>query len=440
MLFKRQDRRLEPPPLLAGKKLWLPRLQIGTSRLFAAVFRSMGVDAEVFPRSNDLTLALGAQHSCGDECYPLKITLGDCLKILDQPGVNPDQVAFLMATGHGPCRFGQYASHFRSIFRSLGFPNIPIISPSFENGYADFGESSNVFVRTAWRAIVCADILLKLLLRARPYELAPGSADALYEESLETLSRVFEKPYAGQGKQLGALQAALLDIRDAFRSLPLEATRQRPLLGIVGEIFCRLNTFSNEELVRRLEGAGAEVWMNDVTEWVWYSNDEQAREFARNRQRYSVSGMRAKLRNLFQKKDEHALVSIFREDFRGREEPNDIRKVLDCAEPYLPREGASGEMVLNVGKAIYFARKGLDGVIDISPFTCMNGIICEAIYPRVSRDHGSIPIRNFYFDGTQSDLERDIGIYLELARNYRQRRLDGGRTGALQSSTQTRVQ
>ncbi len=99
-----------------------------------------------------------------------------------------------------------------------------------------------------------------------------------------------------------------------------------------------------------------------------------------------------------------------------------MREVLSDAEPYLPAEGASGEMVINIGKAVYFARKGLDGVIDISPFTCMNGIIGEAIYPRVSRDNGGIPIRNFYFDGTQSDLERDIGIFLELARNYRNRK------------------
>ena len=52
----------------------------------------------------------------------------------------------------------------------------------------------------------------------------------------------------------------------------------------------------------------------------------------------------------------------------------------------------------------------------------MNGIICEAIYPRVSRDNAGIPIRNFYFDGQHSDLDRDIGIYLELVRSYRERK------------------
>jgi predicted nucleotide-binding protein (sugar kinase/HSP70/actin superfamily) len=421
MLFQQYGPdRIAPPAALAGKKLWLPRLQVGSSRLFAAVFRSIGVDAEVMPPSDARTRELGARFSSGDECYPLKLTLGDSLKILNQPGNDQTNTAFLMATGQGPCRFGQYAPYFQSMFRSLGFPNITLISPSFENGYADYGESSSVFVRSAWRAIVSADILLKLLLRTRPYEITAGRADVLYDESLTDLSHVLEARYGSYARQMKELQAGLLRARERFRSLPLRSERDRPLIGVVGEIFCRLNTFSNEELVRRLEAAGAEVWLNDVSEWVWYTNDEEARLYARCGKSCTASALGARIRNLFQKKDERALVSLFQEDFLGHEEP-EIREVLRLAEPYLPPEGASGEMVINVGKAVYFAHKGLDGVVDISPFTCMNGIVGEAIYPLVSRDHGGIPIRNFYFDGTQSDLERDVGIFLELARNYHNR-------------------
>jgi predicted nucleotide-binding protein (sugar kinase/HSP70/actin superfamily) len=79
-------------------------------------------------------------------------------------------------------------------------------------------------------------------------------------------------------------------------------------------------------------------------------------------------------------------------------------------------------MVLSVGKSVYLQTKGADGVIDISPFSCMNGIVCEAVYPRVSEDHDGMPIRNFYFDGTQVDLEQQIGIFLELARSYQGRK------------------
>jgi predicted nucleotide-binding protein (sugar kinase/HSP70/actin superfamily) len=80
-----------------------------------------------------------------------------------------------------------------------------------------------------------------------------------------------------------------------------------------------------------------------------------------------------------QRKDEHALLAIFREELKGYEEPSDIQTVLDYAEPYLPAFGVNGEVVINVGKAVYFARKGLDGVIDIGPFSSMNGIVGEAV-------------------------------------------------------------
>jgi predicted nucleotide-binding protein (sugar kinase/HSP70/actin superfamily) len=386
MLFQRHHTvRIAPPTDLIGKKLWVPRLQVGSSLLCAAVFRSMGIDAEVMPPSDARTLELGARFSSGDECYPLKLTLGDSLKVLTQPGNNASNTAFLVAIGQGPCRFGQYAPYFRSVFRAIGHPNVTFASPSFEKGYADFGESTSIYVRSGWRAIVVADILLKLLLLTRPYEIKAGSADAIYDESVTDLCAVFERRYPNFKLQMEEIQCGLLRARQRFRAFPRRAEANRRLLiGVIGEVYCRLNTFSNEELVRRFEAAGAELWMDNLGEWFWYTNQVEMRAFARSGRSRSLASLKAKIRNHVQASDEQ----------------------------------------VNVGKAIFFAKKGLDGVIDISPFACMNGIVGEALYPRVSRDQGGIPIRNFYFDGTQSELERDVGIFLELARNYRQR--EGG--------------
>ena len=99
-----------------------------------------------------------------------------------------------------------------------------------------------------------------------------------------------------------------------------------------------------------------------------------------------------------------------------------MREVLELSFPYLPYTGALGEMVLSSGKSIYMHEKGADGIIDISPFTCMNGIVTEAVYPSLQKDLDNMPIRVFYFDGTQGDLERDIGIFLELAHTYQRRK------------------
>jgi predicted nucleotide-binding protein (sugar kinase/HSP70/actin superfamily) len=417
-----ERRRVPPTHPLYGRKVYIPRMAQGSARAVAAVMRSLGVDADVVPPSDTRTLELGGKYSSGDECYPLKVTLGDFLRVSERPGFDAKKTAFFMATGQGPCRFGQYVPYLRSVLDRLGHKDVVICHPSCEKGYSDFGEASDLFTRGMWRALLAGDILMKLLLKSRPYEVSAGAADRIYEESVQELCGVLETPYPNDESQMIALKECLLRVRGRFRLLPLEFDATRPLIGVVGEIYCRLSEFSNRDLVRRLEEAGAEVWLNDFCEWIWYINADQFEKLKLHGRQISLEALSASIRNHFQHKDEQELLSMFREDFRSYEEPRRVQEVLECAEPYLPACGANGEMVVNVGKAVYFARKGLDGVIDISPFTCMNGIVGEAIYPRVSEDHGGIPIRNFYFDGMQSDLERDIGIFVELARAYQKRK------------------
>ncbi len=401
-----------------GKKIWIPRMPHGGARLLAAAFHSIGIDSDCTPASDERTRELGAKHTCGDECYPTKVTLGDFLKLLEQPGTDPRRTVLFMPTAGGPCRFGQYAPYFRAVLASLGYGEVEVLSPNGDDGYGGLGEVQGVFFRTAWRALVTGDLLLKMLLKTRPYEVERGAADQAYEDSLLDLGAVIGRPYSDAPTQLRAFVAGVARARDRFRAVPARYHRALPLIGIVGEIFCRLNTFSNDEVVRRLEEYGAECWMSDISEWIWYSNSEHLRKLRLDGRSWSLAMLGARLRQKFQKHDEEALWAPALEDCRGYEEPHEISEVLDYARPYLLPEGAMGEMVVNTGRSVYLARKGADGVVDISPFTCMNGIVCEAIYPRVSRDNAEIPIRNFYFDGTQSDLDRDIGIFLELAGTY----------------------
>lgn len=393
----------------------------GSGRAFAAVFRAIGLDADIVPPADDRTRELGARYTSGDECYPAKVTVGDFMKLLGQPGTDPSRIALFMPTADGPCRFGQYAPYLRRVLDSAGYRGVQVLSPTSSNSYGGLGNLSRPFVRTGWRALLSADILQKLLLKVRPYERQKGETEAVYEGCLDDLCSTIESTPTNPPVQLRAIRTALIRCRDRFRAIPVNRDPATPLIGVVGEIFCRLHTFSNENLVRRLEEYGGEAWLSDITEWVWYTTAEQFRKLRLENKLISKEGLGAWVRSQVQHRDEKALIEPFREDFAGYEEP-DVHEVLEYARPYLPQDGAMGEMVLNVGKAVYLAKKGADGIIDISPFTCMNGIVCEAVYPRLSRDLGGIPIRNFYFDGTQSDLDRDLGVYLELARSYQHRK------------------
>ncbi|MBS3735310.1 MAG: hypothetical protein KGY99_10375 [Phycisphaerae bacterium] len=408
---------------LRGRKLWIPRMTYVGARLMAGVFRSIGIDAACTPPSDERTLELGGLYTGGEECYPAKVTIGDFLRILIDDGADPSRVALFMPTAEGPCRFGQYAPYLRQVLDELGYEDVPIISPSSTNSYDGLGENSLETIRQMWRVLVCSDILRKLLLKTRPYETQPGAADEAFERGIALVERVAEDPSLSGRQRLDALIEAVTGARDVFRAVPARYTKDRPLIGVVGEIFCRLNTFSNTDAVRRIEAHGGEAWLSDVGEWVWYTNWSQKAMLRREGKRLSLEMLKAVAKNAVQRRDEHKLLAPVSKDFAGYEEPHDLlADVLEPGWPYLPADGALGEMALSIGKSVYLYRKGADGIIDISPFSCMNGIVSEAVYHDVSADHDDIPIRNFYFDATSSNMERDLDIFMELAETYRKRK------------------
>jgi predicted nucleotide-binding protein (sugar kinase/HSP70/actin superfamily) len=162
--------------------------------------------------------------------------------------------------------------------------------------------------------------------------------------------------------------------------------------------------------------------LSDISEWIWYSNSEEEQRLRHHGRRWSVSMMQAKLRDHVQRSDQRALHAPFAEDLWGYEEPENTEVILQAGHGYLPFTCTEGEMVLSAGKVDHFFRHGVDGIIDVSPFSCMNGIVSEALYPRVSRDHADLPIKSVYVDGTEKDLTAELEIFLELARAYQQRK------------------
>ena len=405
---------------IKDRTLWLCRMPYGGSRMLAAAFCSIGLETRVTPEEDSRTLELGGKYTSGDECYPQRIVLGDYMKLIEDEKLDPRKTAFLLPTANGPCRFGQYVGLLRRVLDDQGYEDVAILSFTSADGYAGVGEQASELIRTAWRAVQVQDILMKLLLMTRPYEVERGQTDRVYLESLDLMADIVARQGVDKKEQMADLKAGLLRVKRSFSDIPVK-TEDRPLIGIVGEIFCRLNTFANNELIRHIEAQGGECWLSGVGEWVWYTNAEAFRRHREERRRASKDWLKTFITSRIMQSDEKALMADFHDVFAHHPEPH-VTEVLEYAEPYLPQTGALGEMVLSTGGSIYLYHQGADGIIDISPFTCMNGIVTEAIYPRVSRDHDNIPIRVFYFDGTHSDLDRDVGIFLELAKTYKRRK------------------
>jgi predicted nucleotide-binding protein (sugar kinase/HSP70/actin superfamily) len=263
-----------------------------------------------------------------------------------------------------------------------------------------------------------------MLHKVRPYEKMHGTTDKVFERALERLEYILSNEKNPPLKAKRLTISAMKDIKREFMSVPADFSKDKPLIGVVGEIFCRLNEFSNNNLIRHVEVQGGECWLSDMAEWLWYANwEEKKNQRLAKKSMLSKDVIISRIKHFIQHSDERSLYNVFKNEFVGYEEAEHIEETLALANPYLYAETAIGETILSVGKAVYLYKKGGDGIIDISPFSCMNGIVSEAVYPVVSKDHEDFPIKSMYFDGnSNTSIERDLPIFMEMARGYMKRK------------------
>ncbi len=395
---------------LHAKKVYLPPMTDHAHAL-AAAFRACGVEAEVLPESDEETVRIGREHSSGRECYPLALTVGDMIKATRRPGFDPDRSVFFMPTGRGPCRFGQYNRYHRQVLDKLGLERVEIMAPmQDESLHDDVRALDKNFVLMSWRGVFAVDMLQKALWETRPYEKQKGRTDRVYQASLDNLTAAI----AGRGDLLQVLSDAYRD----FTAIDI-TDRAKPVIGIVGEIYIRSNRFSNENVVSQIEMLGGEAWVAPISEWLLYVNATAKASALMNRSWKDL--LKAYLTAHVQHKDERRFLSKFNGSLRSLHEPK-ISQTLQTALPYI-HQSFEGEAVLSVGKAIDYINRGVSGIVNVMPFTCMPGTIATAVLKRVREDHRNIPLLNIAYEG-QGDSQTIMRLeaFMHQARAFRQTR------------------
>jgi predicted CoA-substrate-specific enzyme activase len=392
---------------LSGKKVYLPYMTDHAHAL-AAAFRACGVRAEVLPESDEETIRIGREHSSGRECYPLALTTGDMIKATRLPGFDPDKTAFFMPTGRGPCRFGQYNRYHRHVLDKLGLDRVEILAPmQDESLHDDVRAVDKNFVLMSWRGVFAVDMLQKALWETRPHEKQKGQSDRVYQTALERLLLAIEK----REDLLPVMRQAYQD----FISIEI-GERTKPVVGVVGEIYIRSNRFSNEDVVRQIEKLGGEAWVAPISEWLLYINATAKISALMNRSWREL--FKAYLTGHVQHRDEVRFLSSFNGRIRSLHEPS-IEQTFRKASPYI-HHSFEGEAVLSVGKAIDYINRGVSGIVNVMPFTCMPGTIATALLKRVREDYNNIPLLNIAYEGQgDSQTVTRLEAFMHQAKAYK---------------------
>ena len=353
--------------------------------------RHHGIRCEALPPPDGDTLSIGLELCRGRECLPCFLVVGDLVRACRSPGFDPGHAAFFMPGSPGPCRFGQYRVLLRVLLDREGFADAEILSPTSENSYRGFGAHPRALRLLVWSGIVATDLLLELLHEFRPYELEPGATDIAYEHGLGRIRSALER---GGGR---ALMAAMVAIAQDFAALPVDRSHSRPRIALLGEIYLMLSVHSNQQMIRQLEAAGAETVSGTLGEWLHFADETKMdRDLLFGTW---LSFMGTKGLSTYQKSAEQKLRVPIEHLLRHPAEPT-MREVLDMVRPYYdPLLGT--ETTLTLAKTVVLARRGVSGVVNVMPFSCMPGIVVAGIAPRVRADFGQLPWLDVIYDGQQ---------------------------------------
>ena len=430
---------------LANKTILVPEMGRSSSLLVAAAMRSFGIDAQVMETYKDLQL--GKQYTSGKECFPCQVTLGDVLYHLEREKellgetFNPENYLYFMAESGGPCRFGMYNKLHRIILDSMdGFSKTRIASLTAEDSYSIGGlmkpEEGTHFRRSAYVAIVIADILDRMLWHTRPYEKEKGQAEAYYEKTLDSMCLAVE--IHGSKKRFQKIYKMLEEAVSKAKDIVDPKIPPKPLIGMVGEIYLRSHTKSNQDLVKLLESYGGEVVNASIAEWVNYVSYDNMQKAKRKailalRQR-ELKSLRQHLREWLNNR-----IELTYQYFRMDQVYRRAKKHLDLYEDHkidkLEKQLDNGRLFsfqvgteagLSIGGALEYCRHGFDGIVNVFPFTCMPSTMCSAVLKPLL-DRKQIPYIDAAYDGTyQPNLEAAIRTFMyQAAQHQRKRKAHG---------------
>ena len=376
----------------------------------AAAMRHYGMPARVLPPSDDRSMALGLSACGGRECLPCFLAIGDILRHCEAPDFVPADTAFCLPTTEGPCRFGQYSMLLRDTLDELGLDDVVVYAPNGANSYHGFGDKPLRIRRLAWKGVVAVDLLYRMLLERRPYENEPGCAEEAYRRGLDRCMRAVE---VGGGPLADALKAAT----DDFLAVPV-VDEERPVVGLVGEVYVRWNAHSNRRLIADVERLGGEVMIASMVEVLHFFN-LRMKNVSRAAGRWGAL-IRAVLTAADQSRTERKLVRAVAHALRRPDEAPS-REMAAAVAPFY--DAAIGtEAVLSMGRAIEMAHMGVHGILNVMPFSCMPGVIVSGMAPRIRRELDWVPWLDLPYDAQrETNIRTRLEAFMHQAEQFRRR-------------------
>lgn len=321
---------------------------------WASALKKIGVEPFIPPYTSKKTLSLGTKHSPEAICLPYKLILGNFIEAIEG---GTDYVA--MITSPGCCRLGEYGNCIYSALTDLGYDAKYIELTLYDGikGMYNFlkeisGKNNPILfaraINIAIRKMFLLDDLEDVLSYYRAREINFGDAEKHYFKALQ---------YIKDADNTRSLKKAKKQAFAEMKKTEIDEKREILHVDLTGEIYLVCDAFSNQNITKELGKMGVQT-----------------------RRSLTISSFikDAIIPKAFRKGETH------------------LQRAFRMAKPYLMRD-IGGDSLECVSDVAYADERGIDGIIHISPFTCMPEIMSQNIFPAM-RENCDIPILPLIMD------------------------------------------
>ncbi len=375
--------------------------------------RSCGYNLVVLQNDNRRSVDFGLKYVNNDACYPSLCVVGQIMEALHSGKYDLNRTAVLMSQTGGGCRASNYVGFIRRALKKAGMEQIPVISANLAGLEDNPGFKINLrLVSRLAIAVVFGDVLMRCILRMRPYELKEGSVEELHQEWLRKCTAFLTKT---RGIPLRRVQKMCLQMIREFDAIPIDETLQKPRVGIVGEILVKYAPAANNHLVELLEQEGAEAVVPDLMGFMLYCFYNQiykaeylgtSRKAARNC-RLGIFAI-----------EKIVLAPVYKayEKSRHFAAPKSIYQLADYARPIVSLGNQTGEGWVLTGEMMELIHSGAKNIVCTQPFGCLpNHVVGKGVMKKVRRLYPEANIAAIDYDPGASEVNQLNRIKLMLA-------------------------
>lgn len=326
-------------------------------------FNVSGYNLEVLPSIDKPAVEEGLKYVNNDACFPSIIVVGQLIEALKSGKYDLNNTSVIITQTGGGCRATNYIGFLRKALKDAGFENIPVISLNFVGMEKNPGfKITPGLLNKAFIGLVYGDLLQNVLLRVRPYEKIPGSANKLYEKWVK---KCIESVKSGD---LKLFKRNVHQIVHDFENLEINNV-VKPKVGVVGEILVKYHPTANNSIVDVLEKEGAEVILPNLIDFLMFILDH-----ANEKYKYlSGSKIRQVLQNIG-----IAGLEFYRKEMRKALEkskrfisPKTLNELKELAAPIVSLGNITGEGWYLTAEMVELLKEGISNIVCIQPFACL---------------------------------------------------------------------